>query len=892
MAQQMHGVVKAVLSGDSLIIRGTDLSKGPPPEKLLSLAGISAPRLGNRNGAPDQPFAWASREFLRQTCIGSQVAFTVDATAPQPGATNNGPPREFGRVYLDNESLANIILAAGWARVKSNATELADFEDLSKVQRAAEEAGRGVFGSEGSSAIRQVRWAGTFDPGELLKQLQGGPPQDAIVEQIPSGSVMRVMLLPGFEQVTIILSGIQCPAIRRNEDGTEEAAPFSREARFFVESRLLHRDVKVKLEGLDKNGTIFGTVLHPQGNMSLELVKAGLAKVVDYSSSLCDNAPALRAAERTAKERRQRMWKEYVPPNSGMGEFQGKVVEVVSGDTIIVLDPSNKECRYSLSSIRCPVMGKEPKPWAAEAKECLRRAVIGKKCKVVPEYKRTFAKDNGPGEERAFCSLIFNGDKNAAQMLVSEGLAAVNSYGESTSSPYYESLVEAEAAATAAKKAMHSNTPPPRANAVIDLTLPTARQRAASHLGTLQRQGKVRAVVQFVVNGARFKLTVPKDNLLISFVCVGLRCRACARRDGSGTEGEPFGDEALLFTRSHCFQRDVEIEVESVDKAGNFLGSLFLPDKRNLGVLVLEAGLAERMGAAADRSTYGDELYKAEEAAKSANRKIWENYSEAQEAERKAEAEAVAAAEQEPIPDSQKQMVQLTLTEIIDGARFYAHVASDKSIDVLQQQLAATCVGNAPPFEPRAGQVVAAKFSQDDMWYRAKVLKKERTSVTVFFIDYGNTDLCTADRLRPLDPTLGPATISAQAIDCRLACLIVGQSDDGGDGQEAAMSLAAAAWNKAVLARVEDRQGEILHVTLFDAAQQSVNEQLISAGLARVEKTVPKRNMLLAAGLREKEEAAKASRQGMWRYGDIEEDESPEFGFRKPAPPASAWGKK
>ena len=47
-------------------------------------------------------------------------------------------------------------------------------------------------------------------------------------------------------QVTIILSGIQAPALRRLEDGTEEAAPFAREARYFVESRLLHRDVQVR----------------------------------------------------------------------------------------------------------------------------------------------------------------------------------------------------------------------------------------------------------------------------------------------------------------------------------------------------------------------------------------------------------------------------------------------------------------------------------------------------------------------------------------------------------------------------------------------------------------------------------------------------------------------
>ena len=54
--------------------------------------------------------------------------------------------------------------------------------------------------------------------------------------------------------------------------------------------------------------------------------------------------------------------------------------------------------------------------------------------------------------------------------------------------------------------------------------------------------------------------------------------RRCARRD-SDAPGEPYGDEALAFARSLCFQRDVDIEVETVDKNGNFLGALYLSDR-------------------------------------------------------------------------------------------------------------------------------------------------------------------------------------------------------------------------------------------------------------------------------------------------------------------------
>ena len=58
----------------------------------------------------------------------------------------------------------------------------------------------------------------------------------------------------------------------------------------------------------------------------------------------------------------------------------------------------------------------------------------------------------------------------------------------------------------------------------------------------------MRAVVQFIPNGTRFKLLIPKENCLISFALVGMRCPMCARRD-TGQAAEPYGDEALAFSR-------------------------------------------------------------------------------------------------------------------------------------------------------------------------------------------------------------------------------------------------------------------------------------------------------------------------------------------------------
>ena len=67
----------------------------------------------------------------------------------------------------------------------------------------------------------------------------------------------------------------------------------------------------------------------------------------------------------------------------------GQVVEVVSGDCIIVADDAapygspSAECRVNLSSIRAPRMGnarrdEKPDNFAREAKEFLRTRLIGK----------------------------------------------------------------------------------------------------------------------------------------------------------------------------------------------------------------------------------------------------------------------------------------------------------------------------------------------------------------------------------------------------------------------------------------------------------------------------------------------------------------------------------
>jgi hypothetical protein len=46
--------------------------------------------------------------------------------------------------------------------------------------------------------------------------------------------------------------------------------------------------------------------------------------------------------------------------------------------------------------------------------------------------------------------------------------------------------------------------------------------------------------------------------------------------DTGATPGEPFGDAAIMFTRSKALQHDVQVEFVDVDRAGNFVGHVYV----------------------------------------------------------------------------------------------------------------------------------------------------------------------------------------------------------------------------------------------------------------------------------------------------------------------------
>ena len=66
-----------------------------------------------------------------------------------------------------------------------------------------------------------------------------------------------------------------------------------------------------------------------------------------------------------------------------------------------------------------------------------------------------------------------------------------------------------------------------------------------------------------------------------------------------------------------------------------------------------------------------------------------------------------------------------------------------------------------------AGTIVAAQYSEDESWYRAKVLSVNNDTVSVFFVDYGNGEVVTMEKIQPINDQF--VSLPAQAIHCSIS---------------------------------------------------------------------------------------------------------------------------
>eukprot|EP00559_Dactyliosolen_fragilissimus_P001205 CAMPEP_0184865336 /NCGR_PEP_ID=MMETSP0580-20130426/17746_1 /TAXON_ID=1118495 /ORGANISM="Dactyliosolen fragilissimus" /LENGTH=944 /DNA_ID=CAMNT_0027364493 /DNA_START=76 /DNA_END=2910 /DNA_ORIENTATION=+ len=922
--------VKSVLSGDTVVLTGKPTTKGgKAPQVIFTFERVTSPRMASKgNGNIDEPGAFEAREWLRSLVIGKQVAFETR----KQGAS--AADRVYGLLFIPSPigdgtriNLAVEAVRKGHATPKvllSNITDDVESESPESdpvveyeraLQTAHANAAAEKIGVHGSRPlVRHLLSSGEqFQVLELVeksKKYCSGGRVKCIIEHIFDGSRLRMhsadpqLADAGLQycSFTLLLGGISCPRVGNPRiDPPTKPEPFSEDAKKFVEMRLLHRELEVTLHGTDKGGICgVGTVHHPRGNIGIELLKNGLARVSDWSARLMDplDIPAFRVAENGAKRANLGVWESYAPPQlTGSSEIIGTVIEVLTGDTLTILpngenyDSESKLRKVSLASVRSPrtgneKIGKKDEPYAVECKERLRVLTVGKACKVQIHYERDIPMGQST-EKRQFGTIAVPKRPDVSEILLQEGLAVTQRHrDDEEKSPRYDFLLAAESAATAAKKNIHSDAVYGK-GAINDLTDP---KKAKSYSGSLIRAGTLKAIVEFVFNGSRFKVFVPSENCHIVFALESLKCpqpspSASAMSRGNAKSAEPFGDIAKRHARLNVHQRNVEIICKSVTISGIITGQLFVgvgSQRKDFSLEMVGIGLAE---VDPRKIEYGEAprvLVEAQNRATANKVGIWSLVQTSAEPTTKT------------LVKSKEEVATIQFSEICGGNHFFFHVVGDEALSVMDESMKLFTKTNGlkgAPCDLKVGKIVAALFDDGTgkSWYRAKIIEKQIGKVKVMFVDHGNvTVVPISTHLRPLDTALDTSRIPPIAKEAVLALTRTrGLEDD--EGLEAARYLQRAAWGRQLTAKIFCETEGKLVVALFDPNDSSVsiNEQMISEGLALTSKQgqvgvlsakmLNSNNLMkLAADLNVAQEAARKTRLGMWRYGDIGDDDDEE----------------
>ncbi|KAJ4375867.1 hypothetical protein N0V83_001145 [Neocucurbitaria cava] len=884
MASLFEAKVKSVLSGDTIILHNIS---NPKQERTLSLAFVTAPRL-RREG--DEPFAFESRDYLRRLLVGKVVRFQVLYKIP------TGANREYGLIVLPNKTiLPEQAVAEGWLKLRDDAGRKEDSEEaaqllerLQVVEARARADSKGLWAESGG----RIQSSSELSDAHKFVEEHKGKDIEAIVEKVLSGDrlIVRFLLSPTEHvQTMVLLAGIRAPATKRTNpsDGKEQPAePYGDEAQQFVETRLLQRGASVNVLGTTPNGQIVADVKHPtQGSITPFLLKAGLAKCTDHHTTLLgQQMGVLRQAEKAARDGRQGLYAGHVAPKAkAAGELEAVVSRVQSADTLFLRNKAGVEKRINLSSVRQP-KPTDPKqsPWVPEAKEFLRKKLIGKHVKFHVDGKRPATEGY---DEREMATVTSQG-KNVGLLLVENGMASVirHRQDDTDRSPIYDDLLLAEQSAQEEKKGLWSEKAP-AVKQYVDYS--ESLEKAKRQLSLLSRQRKVPAIVDFVKSGSRFTVLVPRENAKLTFVLSGIRAPRSARNESD--KGEPFGKEAHEFANRRCQQRDVEIDVEDCDKVGGFIGTLYI-NRENFAKTLVEEGLASVHAYSAEKSGNATELFAAEQKAKDARKGLWHDYDPSQDED--AEPTAAGAVETtngDAATSRRKDYRDIMVTHVEDDGRLRLQeigagtTALTSLMDAFSKFHLNPANNAGLPNPPKAGEFVAAKFTADDQWYRARIRRNDRDAkkAEVVYIDFGNSETIPWSRLRPLSQAqFLPSKLKPQAVEAQLAFIqLPGNSEYLAD---AVHFISQETADRQLVANVDQVEKDgMLWVTLYDpkqskTGQESVNADVISEGFGMVPKKLKSWERSASdvlAALKKKQDVAKEERRGQWEYGDLTEDD-------------------
>lgn len=153
----------------------------------------------------DEPWAWEAREFLRQKLIGEDVYFSYER--PQ------NSPRDYGTLYLGSDpntavNITELMVSEGLLSVRREGRQSDEQLNLIRLEDEARKNLKGKWGnSPANEHVRNIIWS-QENPRNFVDHSNGKPIR-AIIEHVRDGSTVRAFLLPDFQYITLMISGIR-----------------------------------------------------------------------------------------------------------------------------------------------------------------------------------------------------------------------------------------------------------------------------------------------------------------------------------------------------------------------------------------------------------------------------------------------------------------------------------------------------------------------------------------------------------------------------------------------------------------------------------------------------------------------------------------------------------
>ena len=175
---------------------------------------------------------------------------------------------------------------------------------------------------------------------------------------------------------------------------------------------------------------------------------------------------------------------------------------------------------------------------------------------------------------------------------------------------------------------------------------------------------------------------------------------------------------------------------------------------------------------------------------------------------------------------------------------FCQPVTSADELEKLAEKLAEICAESEsasrrlPKEQLFRNTICAAKYAEHGVWYRTKITSVSENSdtVSVLFVDYGNTETVANDQLLLLEPEL--QALPAQALCCCLANILPANVDEGwsDDAQTTFMELVGDFIFSCEVVSVQPEGLHEVRLTNIETGE-SLEELLIARGVAINERT-------------------------------------------------------